>query len=197
MNVILLSGGMDSTLALFWAKKHMDKLLALTFSYGQVHSREVSAATEVALIAQVPQLINVIDAALTVSSEPGAVVPGRNLLFLASAANLVATQGGGKVIIGSCREDHEGFPDCRPEFFDAVNEMLRVSGVDAEVVTPLVHKTKAEALTEIGKDPDVVRALAQSHSCYRGLEKPCGECGACTYRQASFNEAGVADPLCS
>jgi 7-cyano-7-deazaguanine synthase len=197
MNVILLSGGMDSTLALFWAKKHMDKLLALTFSYGQVHSREVSAATEVALIAQVPQLINVIDAALTVPPEPGAVVPGRNLLFLAIASNLVATQGGGKVIIGSCREDYEGFPDCRPEFFEAVNEMLRVSGVDAEVVTPLVHKTKAEALEEIGQDPDVLRALALSHSCYKGLKKPCGECGACTYRQEAFNEAGISDPLCS
>ena len=195
MNIVLLSGGMDSTLGLFWAKQRLDRLIALTFEYGQVHSREVQAASRISQLAGVPHFIRHITDAMSTPTEPGAVVPGRNLLFLSLAANVVASQGGGQVIIGACKEDFEGFPDCRPEFFDAVNDLFKVSGLNVTVVTPLVNISKAQALKEMSSDPLVLQALAESHTCYEGTNPPCGKCSACGYRQAAFAEAGITDPV--
>jgi 7-cyano-7-deazaguanine synthase len=218
--VVLLSGGMDSTTALAIAGKEGFELIALTFDYGQRHSKEIEAATRIAehfhvkdhRIARI-DLTAIGGSALTDRridvperrgldeigrGVPTTYVPARNTILLAYALGLAEAASAQAIVIGANRIDYSGYPDCRPEYYRAFEELARLGtkrGVEGDVIgirTPLIDATKAD-IVRMGERLGVPWAL--TWSCYHGRSKACGVCDSCQLRLKGFREAGVEDPL--
>lgn len=200
--IVLLSGGQDSTTCLYWALAR-GPVEALVIDYGQRHSREIESATLVAHRAGVrlhegrvrfPARSALTDGgpiATRPDGLPTTFVPGRNAAFLALAAGL-----GDEVVIGCSAVDFSGYPDCRPAFLVAQQRALSLA-LDREIAitAPLIDRSKAQTVRlarSLGDD--CWEALALSWTCYRGGERPCGECPACVLRAKGFAEAGETDP---
>lgn len=222
--VTLLSGGQDSTTALFWAKRAWPEAEqhALTIRYGQRHDAEEGrAASAVAQLAGARQVViesqlgGLVPSALTRDTElcvdggpanlPTSFVPGRNLVFLSYAAALAGAIGAKKIVLGVSAVDYSGYPDCRPEFIIAAQETVRLAldGLPTPaLVTPLVLLSKASTVRlarELG--PACWEALGESWTCYdpqhaplTGTVMPCGVCSACALRAKGFADAGEVDP---
>lgn len=210
--IVLLSGGIDSAVALAVAQREGFDAYALTFEYGQRHAAEIEAATLVAGSLGVVRHVTVaLDrqvlaaSALTGGSPtppadgiPATYVPARNTIFLAHALAYAETVGATAIFIGANADDHDGYPDCRPAYFDAFERMANLAtaaGITGRTVTirrPLVDMTKAEVVTlGLGLDID----LALTHSCYRpDGARPCGDCDACQLRAAAFAANDMPDP---
>ena len=211
--VVLLSGGQDSTTCLAWALARFARVEAVTIDYGQRHRIELQSAARIAAEVGVPQRVIPCDSfaalggnALTGGEAvangvradtnlPNTFVPGRNLVFLTLAAAYAWQLGISELVTGVCQTDYSGYPDCRQDTMEALQEALR-RGVDAPftIHTPLMHLTKAQTvgmLRELGR----LDLLALSHTCYNGSVPPCATCPACVLRAKGFAEAGVADPL--
>ncbi len=218
--LVVLSGGQDSTTCLYWALRQYDKVVAVTFDYGQRHAIEIEAAREIAEhagieweLVRIPPLGG--DSPLTelarevrqyesADALPGGIedtfVPGRNIIFLALAANRAASLGCEIIIAGLSQEDFGGYPDCRRVFVDAMEKAvnLGLEGTVAKIVieTPLINMSKKETVL-LAQEVGAMEALALSHTCYNGERPPCGHCHACLLRLKGFEEAGVEDPLLS
>ncbi|MCB1878036.1 MAG: 7-cyano-7-deazaguanine synthase QueC [Chromatiales bacterium] len=214
--LVVLSGGQDSTTCLYWALKRFgaEGVEAVTFDYGQRHRIELRAARKVAQRAGVrhTQLpINTFSAlggnALTdgeiavasgVSADtglPNTFVPGRNLIFLTFAAALAYQRGIRHLVTGVAQTDYSGYPDCRENTLQALQQALRLGmASDIELHTPLMHLSKADTV-RLAVQLGALDALADSHTCYNGSRPPCGQCPACLLRTKGFAEAGVDDPL--
>jgi 7-cyano-7-deazaguanine synthase len=128
---------------------------------------------------------------------PASYVPGRNLIFLTFAAAYAYQRGIHDLITGVGQSDFSGYPDCREATLQALERVLYL-GMEYEIHlhTPLMHLSKAGTVrlaVELG--PQVMEALAFSHTCYNGLVPPCGTCPACVLRAKGFAEAGIEDPL--
>lgn len=193
---VLLSGGMDSAVCLAWAKTQAATVECLFFDYGQRHlEREWAAAQSIARAAGVVlrrESLALPKATLNGEgddlSPAAAVVPGRNRMFLLRAA--LRSPRVGHLVIGSCADDAAAFPDCRPLFYEEMRHLMR----PVRIHTPLIDKTKAEVLAAAQRFSAVGDALnvdaeawvEMSWSCYRGGEKPCGRCGACTARAMAY-----------
>ncbi len=218
--VVLLSGGMDSATALAVAAADGCDVIALTIDYGQRHRREVEAARKVARHYRVKDhrvvsldLTEIGGSALTdrripVPEQrrleeigqgiPATYVPARNTIFLSYALGLAEAAGAKAIYIAANSLDSSGYPDCRPEFFDAFREVARlgtkrgVEGDAIEIRTPLIAMTKADIVRK-GQELRVPWEL--TWSCYRGGESACGVCDSCQLRLKGFREAGVKDPL--
>lgn len=215
--VVLLSGGLDSTVAAYCARKDIGKsgeLYAITFNYGQTHSKELNYAREVAGelavchdILSIP-LSKVVQSTLTGQGEipigevegiPSTWVPQRNSIFLALAFAYAETVGADRVYIGVNSRDYSGYPDCRPEFVEAMNRALNLAskrfvetGKGIGIIAPLQYLTKVDIIkkgTELGVD------FSKTWSCYRGGEKACGRCPSCVIRLRAFRELGIEDPI--
>ncbi len=212
--VVLLSGGMDSAVALWWAKKEGYRCFALSFDYGQRHRRELESARRLARAARVP--LEVIrfrlpwgGSALTntkahlphrrleriPSSIPSTYVPGRNTLFLSFALSWADRLGAGTIVIGANAIDYSGYPDCRPRYLAAFEDVATLGsrrGAERRgkirVRAPLVKFTKGE-IVKIGRKLKVPFHL--TWSCYQGGKTPCGRCDSCQWREKGFAEAGV------
>jgi 7-cyano-7-deazaguanine synthase len=222
--VVVLSGGQDSTTCLYWAKKHFDKLYAITFDYNQRHRVEIDAAKKIAATAgvvhhQVTELGPVLlGASPLISSSkleqyadaaslPGGLektfVPGRNLLFLTLAANYAYSVGCTDVVTGVCQEDFGGYPDCRQVFIDSCQDAIRrgLSYNDQDIFanfcihTPLMDLSKADSVRLAKSLPGCFEALAHSHTSYDGIYPPIGKDHASLLRAKGFEEAGYPDPL--
>ena len=211
--LVVLSGGQDSTTCLFWAKQRFAEVEAITFDYGQRHRIELACAKKIAELAGVIQHvlpINTFSAiggnALTdptvsptttteATALPNTFVPGRNLIFLTFAAALAYTRQIGHIVTGVAQTDYSGYPDCRENTLKALELALRL-GMDARVTlhTPLMFLSKAETV-HLAQRLGALPALAYSHTCYNGVQPPCGACPACRLRAQGFAEAGIADPL--
>ncbi len=220
--VVLLSGGLDSTTTLAIARQEGFAPYAITFRYGQRHAAEVAAATEIARRMQVAQhLICDINlrqfggSALTADLEvpralsveeigrgiPVTYVPARNTIFLSFALAWAETLGTGNIFIGVNALDYSGYPDCRPQYVAAYQQMANLAtkgGVEATcpvtIHAPLIQLTKAQIIRrglELGVD------YALTTSCYAPLDdgRACGSCDACLLRLRGFAENGVADPI--
>jgi 7-cyano-7-deazaguanine synthase len=218
--VSLLSGGLDSTVTLAYALSKGYDVTPLTVRYGQRHSRELESARRVvehydlkdhvvmdldlraftgsALTSadvEVPERMSVSDIG---EGIPVTYVPARNIIFLSVAAGLCETIGGEAIFIGANAIDYSGYPDCRPEFFEAFERTLMVgtkAGVEGhapKVHAPILHMTKAE-IVRLGID---LRAPFElTWSCYQGGDKACGRCDSCLIRLKGFEESGAKDPL--
>jgi len=128
---------------------------------------------------------------------PSTYVPGRNIIFLSFALSYAEAIGAQTIFIGANAVDFSGYPDCRPEFYRAFNQVVS-SGTKAgvqkrriKIETPLIDKTKAEII-RLGFRLGVPFAL--TWSCYRGAKQPCGRCDSCYFRAKGFKEAGIKDP---
>jgi 7-cyano-7-deazaguanine synthase len=125
---------------------------------------------------------------------PVTYVPFRNAHFLSAAVSWAEVLGANKVFIGAVEQDSSGYPDCRPAYYDAFNQLIRMGTKDGdiEVVTPLIHLKKSEIVrlgVELGAPFHV------SWSCYSGETEACGVCESCVLRLRAFREAGAVDPI--
>jgi 7-cyano-7-deazaguanine synthase len=211
--VCLTSGGQDSTTCLYWAKQRFEPVLAVVFDYGQRHRLELEAARTVCEMAGVPLTVLRLDIlrqlggnALIDTSQairphggrgelPNTFVPGRNLLFLTAAAAFAYQHEIIHLVIGVCQTDYSGYPDCRQDTMQALQQALKL-GMDypVQIHTPLMHLTKAQTI-HLAQEVGAYEAMAYSHTCYEGTFPPCGACPACQLRARGFREAGLADPL--
>lgn len=216
--VVLLSGGLDSSTCLASAAESFSPLYAISFRYGQRHSRELDAARAIAEYYRVTHIIvdlplalwggsALTDARISIPTERGlkemameipvTYVPGRNLIFLALAASVAEAKGISTIFTGMTQVDYSGYPDCRKEFLDAVGKVLAVgtkAGVEGtpwEIKTPLLFLGK-KAIIQRGLDLGVPYGL--TWSCYLGGARPCGTCDSCKLRAAGFAELGIPDP---
>ncbi len=214
--LVVFSGGQDSTTCLYWAMDRFgpDRVVALTFDYGQRHRIELEAAADVARFAGVPHVELPIDtfAALggnalvdeqvaieapdsEVGELPSTFVPGRNLVFLTFAAAYAYQSGITDLVTGVAQTDYSGYPDCREATLEALRRALSLGmECDFALHTPLMFLSKRETV-ELAVSLGALPALGLSHTCYEGVRPPCGRCPACVLRAKGFAEAGVADPL--
>lgn len=214
--VVVLSGGQDSTTCLYWAIDRFGRtnVQSLTFDYGQRHRIELDCAARIAADAGVGNVRLPIDTfaalggdALTdstigVESQPvpttglpNTFVPGRNLVFLTFAAAFAYQRGIAHLVTGVAQTDYSGYPDCREETIEALQQALRLGmESDVQIHTPLMHLSKKETVL-LARDLGAIPAMAMTHTCYNGVRPPCGDCPACLLRARGFAEAGIADPL--
>ena len=213
--VVLLSGGMDSCVSAAVARRDHE-LALLHVSYGQrTETRERRAFRDIArhlgvartLEARLDHLGAIGGSALTDeardaveapregSSIPDTYVPFRNTHLLSVAVSWGEVIGARRIFIGAVEEDGSGYPDCRQEYYEAFNRLLRAGTrpeTDLAVVTPLIHLSKAEIVRQ------GARLGAPFHltwSCYAESEIACGRCESCRLRLKGFREAGIPDPL--
>ena len=217
--IVLLSGGLDSSTALYVAKNEgFDELYALTFEYGQIHDNEIESAIAAVRAAGVIEhkfvrllLIQWGDCSLTNPAVqidkgnvnrtdiPATYVPARNMVFLSVAASYADALEISDLFIGVSETDYSGYVDCRESFIKAMEEAVNLGTVlGAEkkrritIHAPFLHMTKADEIRlgiKLGVD------FSLTWSCYRGEERPCGTCDSCLLRARAFAEAGIEDPL--
>jgi 7-cyano-7-deazaguanine synthase len=219
--VVLLSGGLDSTTTLAIAITQGYEAYALSFDYGQRHRIEIEAARRVAnslgakehRVAKIDMrlfggsaLTDDVDVPKKRSETeiahgiPITYVPARNTIFLAYALAWAEVIPAADIFLGVNAIDYSGYPDCRPEFIEAFENLANIgtkAGVEGkrfQIHTPLIKFSKADIVrkaTELGVD------LSLTHSCYdpspAGLA--CGECDSCLLRLRGFREAGIKDPI--
>ena len=215
--IVLLSGGLDSTTVLAIAKAHDFECYALSFDYGQKQRSELESAKTIAKQSKVVEhrimkisLADIGGSALTddkidvpkysKSDEiPVTYVPARNTIFLSFALAWAEVIDCQKIYIGVNALDYSGYPDCRPEFIKAFEDMANlatkqsVEGEKIEIKTPLISMTKAEIIQKglsLGVD------YSQTISCYLANSngEACGDCDACVLRINGFNNANIKDP---
>lgn len=218
--VVLLSGGLDSATAAAIAKSDGFDVYAMTFEYGQRHEFEVQTAKRVAKEMGVAEhIVCRIDlrafggSALTSDIEvpkhrsreemstgiPVTYVPARNTIFLSFAVGWAETLRANDIYIGVNALDYSGYPDCRPEYIEAYQQMARlatkvgVEGSKLTIHTPLIALTKGQIITrglELGVDYSI------TNTCYDPSEdgKACGQCDACLLRLKGFEENSMSDP---
>ncbi|MGZ8188027.1 MAG: 7-cyano-7-deazaguanine synthase QueC [Methylosarcina sp.] len=214
--IILLSGGLDSITTLALAKNQGYCCYALSFNYGQRHNAELTAARKIASAYQVEEhkIINLglgsiggsaltdENIAVPTSPQPGippTYVPARNTIFLSFALGWAEVLHLRDIFIGVNAVDYSGYPDCRPEFIQAFQQLANLAtkaGVEGEhftIHTPLIALSKAEIIkqgTVLGVD------YKKTVSCYSADEegRACGLCDACRLRKTGFLVAGIEDP---
>ncbi|WP_371371376.1 7-cyano-7-deazaguanine synthase QueC [Sporomusa aerivorans] len=216
--VVLLSGGLDSTVCMAIAKSEGYELLPISFNYHQRHSRELAAAAGVAkhynvghhLIIETnmeaiggsaltdPQLA-VPAGQADAANIPITYVPARNLIFLSYALGYAEVSGADKVYIGVNALDYSGYPDCRPEFIalfqQLANYATKATAADGRKIcieTPLISLTKKDIVLLGAK---LAAPLQLTTSCYQGRDAACGQCDSCLLRLKGFAEAGLTDPI--
>lgn len=216
MAIVLVSGGMDSCVTAAIAKKENNELAFLHVSYGQItENREGKAFNDIAdfyniekrLEVSIGHLakiggssltddqIEVSEANLESNEIPTSYVPFRNANILAIAVSWAEVLGANAIYIGAVAEDSSGYPDCRPEFFEAFEKAIEAgtrAETKIEIKTPIIHLSK----TEIVKKGIALGApLHLSWSCYRSENLACGTCDSCALRLRGFERAGVKDPI--
>ncbi len=219
--LVVLSGGQDSTTCLFWARERFDEVHAITFSYGQRHSREIDAAIKVVQLAGLPgtrhEVLHLPVETLKGSSPlinrnekleqyqdwqhlPGGLektfVPARNALFMVLAANRAYCLGVETIVLGICQEDFGGYPDCREVFRSDMEATMRNAlEFPVHYCAPLMYLTKAQSVKLAHTLPGCWEALAYTHTSYDGAYPPTGNDHATLLRAKGFEEAGLPDPL--
>lgn len=217
--IVLLSGGLDSTTALYFAKSQgFDELYAITFLYGQKHDKELKSAQAVAKTVGVKEhkIVNLLlnqwhgcsltdpdmdvkDGNAERQDIPDTYVPARNMVFLSVAASWADALDITDIFIGVSEVDYSGYVDCREEFIKAMEQAVNLGTVlGAEkkqhitIHAPFMHMTKADEVKLVER---LGVYFGLTWTCYRGGDKPCGTCDSCLLRAKAFAEAGVEDPL--
>lgn len=222
--LVLFSGGQDSSVCLAWALARYARVETVGFDYGQRHAVEMEARQAVRAglaerfpdcarplgedhvldirgFGQVAQSALTVDRAIEMTERglPSTFVPGRNLVFLTYAAALADRRGLSALVGGMCETDYSGYPDCRREALDAMEQALNLGMArEFRVETPLMRLTKADtwALAKgLGGEPLVELIVRESHTCYRGERGAlhdwgygCGDCPACDLREQGWRD---------
>ena len=206
--VVIFSGGQDSTTCLFWARKRYEKLIALSFDYGQRHKKELECAADICrrydiehhnmdlgLLGQLePNSLTrqdmTVDETAPEDGPPNTFVDGRNHLFLSFAAVFAKNRGISDLITGVSQSDFSGYPDCRDVFIKSLNVTLNLAmDYHFDIITPLMWKDKKEtwALADQLGVMDIIRK--ETLTCYNGIMGDgCGHCPACTLRKKGLEE---------
>jgi 7-cyano-7-deazaguanine synthase len=214
--VCLVSGGMDSCVTAAIAGEETDELAFLHVSYGQrTEARERRAFEEIAdyygikkrLAVSIEYLTKIGGSSLTDSHIavaeadlasrviPTSYVPFRNAHLLSIATSWAETCGARRLYIGAVAEDSSGYPDCRPEFFDAFERVIKTGTrpeTSIEIVTPVIALRKSEI---VRRGLELNAPLQLTWSCYQSSARACGRCDSCALRLRAFQEAGVIDPI--
>lgn len=214
--VLCLSGGMDSCVCAALTARDYE-LYALHFSYGQrTEARELRSAQEIARLTGAREFLHLTmdlfrhiggsaltDPGIAVpiaadessigSAIPVTYVPFRNAHFLSAAVSWAEVLGAHKVVIGAVEQDSSGYPDCRPAYYQAFNELVRLGTKegDIRVETPLIGLHKSE-IVRLGVE--LHAPFHVSWSCYSGEHEACGVCESCVLRLRAFRQAGASDP---
>lgn len=205
--VALYSGGLDSTVLLHYLKKEGHEVVALSFDYGQMHKKEISYAKKncdelgvnryvckVQLPISVPLMGEgkIPNGYYTDESMKKTIVPSRNAIFLSIAWGVALNLDVNAVSFAAHGGDHPIYPDCRPDFVDAMEFALRL-GSDSlmRIYTPFIDTDKT-GIVKVGDTLGV--AFSSTWSCYKGDEVHCGKCGTCSERIEAFQLSGVPDP---
>lgn len=214
--VILVSGGLDSTTVLAMAQDQGFDCHTLSFDYGQRHRSELEAAEQVSqkMAVKAHKVIkldlgaiggsaltdNAIDVPVQETSGiPVTYVPARNTVFMSIALGWAEVLGANDIFVGVNAVDYSGYPDCRPEYISAFEQMANlatkagVEGNKLHIHTPLINMTKAQII-QAGVSHNVDYSLTVS--CYQATEDgaACGLCDSCRLRKQGFFEAGIEDP---
>jgi 7-cyano-7-deazaguanine synthase len=213
--VVLMSGGMDSCVTAAIASRTYE-VAALHASYGQrTERRELEAFNQLAdhfgtftrLAVRLDYFtaiggssltdtrLPVHDADLSNKDIPNTYVPFRNAHFLSIATSWAEVLGARKIFIGAVWEDSSGYPDCRPEYYEAFNNTIRLGtrpSSEITVETPLIYLSKREI---VKKGVELAAPLDLTWSCYRDSDRACGVCDSCALRLRAFHEAGIDDPI--
>lgn len=214
--IVLMSGGMDSTVCASWALKQGYEVCALHVHYGQkTEEREGRAFREICQELGIITTLDIdishlaaiggsslTDASIAVSKAdlknmdiPTSYVPFRNANLLSIAVSWAEVIGAKTIIIGAVEEDGSGYPDCRKVFFDAFENMIQLGtkpGTHITIQTPLIDLDKAQ----IVQNGIALNApLRLTWSCYSGSDKACGICDSCALRLRGFAKAGYEDPI--
>lgn len=214
--IILVSGGMDSCVTAAIAASENDELAFLHVSYGQrTEARERKAFNDIAdhygiekrldvsieYLAKIggssltDEKIAVTEADLGSREIPTSYVPFRNANMLSIATSWAEVIGATSIYIGAVAEDSSGYPDCRPEFFEAFQQTINTGtkpDTRIEIRTPIIQLSKAEI---VKKGVELNAPLNLTWSCYRSEDLACGTCDSCALRLRGFEQAGVKDPI--
>jgi 7-cyano-7-deazaguanine synthase len=221
--IVLLSGGMDSCVTAAEAvfKHGKNRVGLLHASYGQrTEARERRAFSEIADFYRIEEKLQVrmdyfrpiggsalTDSKITVpenelgapgpggSAIPVTYVPFRNAHFLSVAVSWAEARGAREIFIGAVAEDSSGYPDCRPEYYEAFQELIRRGTrpeTKIEIAAPVIHLKKSQI---IRRGLELGAPLHLTWSCYQGETQACGTCDSCLLRLRAFEEAGVSDPV--
>jgi 7-cyano-7-deazaguanine synthase len=214
--VCLISGGMDSCVCACIAKKKHDIIIAIHISYGQRTSeRELKAFNDISdylditkrYLVELSYFRDVGNSALTdydipvpensLSDDeiPVSYVPFRNANFLSVATSYAEANRANSIYIGANQLDSSGYPDCREEFFNEFNKLIKTGtkpNADIKIITPLINMTKEQI---VKKGAEINAPLHLTWSCYKNSQKACGVCDSCLLRLRGFRDAGVQDPL--
>lgn len=210
--LILLSGGMDSTAALYWAAKEHEVVGAVSFNYGakhnhkeiffaQWHAQQCGTRHDIVALPFVNDLFSsdllksggdIPDGHYADENMKRTVVPFRNGIMLAIACGIAESRDAEALVIAAHSGDHAIYPDCREPFMQAIADCMR-EGTYAriELLRPFIAMDKI-GIAKLGYDLGL--DFAQTWSCYKGGESHCGTCGTCVERREAFIEAGLPDP---
>lgn len=214
--IVLVSGGMDSCVTAAMAREENREIALLHISYGQrTERRERQAFDDIADFYRVEKRLDVsieylakiggsslTDKTIEVSRAdlesgeiPTSYVPFRNANMLSIAVSWAEVLQAGRIYIGAVAEDSSGYPDCRPEFYEAFEKAIDAGTkpeTRIEIRTPIIHLSKAEI---VQKGIDLNAPLHLSWSCYQSEDAACGTCDSCALRLRGFERAGVKDPI--
>ena len=213
--IALLSGGLDSATAAALALEAGQRVIGLSFDYGQRHRRELEAAACVAqrlgLAEHHTISVNLAawggsaltDSSIAVPSEgvqtdviPSTYVPGRNTVFIAIGLSLAEARGAERLVLGVNAVDYSGYPDCRPDYLEAFQHLADLAskagreGHGSQLWAPLVQWSKTKIVQEALR---LGVPIEDTWSCYSGGDEPCGVCDSCRIRDAALIEAGRPD----
>jgi 7-cyano-7-deazaguanine synthase len=218
--VILLSGGLDSSVTLAMAKEEGYELYPISFNYGQRHAKELESARKIAEYYALKEhkimkidLTQIGGSALTDENIsvpekkeeeeikkdiPVTYVPARNTILLSLAVGYAEVISANAVFIGANALDYSGYPDCRLEYLEAFQRVVQLGtkmgseGKPIEIKYPLINMTKAQIIKEGGR---LKVPFHLTWSCYKGGDLACGKCDSCLLRLKGFREANIEDPI--
>ena len=213
--VVLLSGGLDSATVAAIAIAEGYEVIALSFRYGQRHHKELTAAQKIAPKLGIKEHLiidvnlsqwggsSLTDSTMAIPQEgvqsdqiPSTYVPGRNTVFIAIALSLAEAKNASAIYLGINAVDYSGYPDCRPEYLAAYQQLANLSskaaieGNHIELKAPLVKDSKVDI---VKRALSLSVPIEETWSCYQGKEFPCGVCDSCRIRDQALKEAGRAD----
>jgi len=208
--VVILSGGLDSTVLLYKLIDEGKRPMTLTFDYGQKHKKEIEMAKMTSSLLGLENILieipldrifsessllkggeEIPEGYYTDQSQKSTVVPNRNMILLSFAAGIAEDRGLSEVYYGAHMNDRTIYPDCRPSFIEAVSRATEEGTYNkVRIIAPFKDSRKEDIVRE-GERLNV--PFENTWSCYKGKERPCGKCGTCVERKEAFEKAGIKD----